>query len=122
MAAINDLTWQQLNEALGETGQIFLGEDTQGNIGVLISVSTVNGSVAGNLSTNGVVKFLMRLREAAAEAQILINETQAVGEKLNAFPPSTSNGTVINGAITQTGSIQAAIVVSSASEVVGTVI
>ena len=119
MAAITDLNWQQLGDALGGNGQVFLGEDAQGNIGVLISVSTVNNSLAGGLNTGGVVKFLMRLREAAAQAQVLINETQEVGEKLNAFPPSSSTGSVVNGAITQTGTIQAAIVVASASEVVG---
>ena len=121
MTAITDLQWQQLATALGGNGKIFIGEDSNGDLGVLISVSLVNGQSVTNLSSVGVVKFLVRLREAAHLAQEAVNQNQAVGEKLNAFPQAVSDGTLNNGTVIQTGKIQSAIVVASAAEVVGQV-
>jgi hypothetical protein len=119
MTAITDLSWQQLAAILGGNSKVFLGEDPDGNIGVLISVTGVNGDAASALTSAGVVKFLMRLRDAAATAQATANAQDGVTESLAAFPPATTEGNIVDGYVVQLGSIRAAIAVASATTVVG---
>lgn len=119
MTAITDLTWQQLSDAFGGGSQVFLGEDPQGNIGVLISVAATNQTSDAGLASSGVVKFLMRLRDAAANAQAAANAAEGVTETLAAFPPATTEGNIADGYVVQKGEIRAAIAVASATTVVG---
>lgn len=95
MAALTDLTWQQLADKL-PTGAI-----TAENGKVVIDVSLVNSSTIDGLIDSGVVKFFSLLFTAANKAQIDANATQADGEKLNSFSPATI-GTNANGYITLT--------------------
>lgn len=119
MAAITDLTFSQLSDALGTTGAVYVGEDTLGNITVQLSISAINDEQINNASSFGVVKFLTRLREACHKAQETINQAQAVGEKLDAFPAATSTGAVVDGYVQQTGSVKSKIAVATATQIVG---
>ena len=119
MAAITDLTFAQLSDALGATGAVYVGEDTLGNITVQLSISVINDENINNLTNTGVVKFLTRLREACHKAQETINQGQAVGEKLDAFLAATSTGAVVDGYVQQAGSIKSKIAVATATQIVG---
>lgn len=119
MAAITDLTYDQLNAALGVDNAIYVGEDPLGNIGVLISVSLINGEVANTLSEKGTIKLLTRLMAACRKAQETLNEGQAAGEKLDAFPEAVSSGVVVDGYVQQTSAIKSRIAVATATEIVG---
>lgn len=116
---ITDLTWQQIADALGSNSKIFLGEDPDGNIGVLISVAGINDEIAPSMNTDGVVKCLSRLRDAAYKAQSTANSAEGITQPLAAFPAATTSSNVENGYVIQSGTIDAAIKVSSATEVVG---
>ena len=84
MAAITDLTWQQLETALGANGAIQVS-GTAPNETVMIDVSKVNGDAVQALTTYGVVEFIAKLFYACRSAQTAANEGQANGERLNAF-------------------------------------
>ena len=116
---ITDLTWQQIADALGSNSKIFLGEDPDGNIGVLISVTGINATPALGMNSDGVVKCLSRLRDAAAVAQSTANSAEGITQPLAAFPAATTSSNVENGYVTQSGTINAAIKVNSATEVIG---
>lgn len=120
MAAITDLTFAQLADALGTTGAVYVGEDTQGNITVQLSISAINDENINSTASFGVVKFLTRLREACHKAQEIVNQGQATGEKLNAFPAAISTGAVVDGFVQQSGAIQSKIAVATATQIVGT--
>lgn len=120
MAAITDLTFEQLNTALDIDGAMFLGEDPVGNVSIMISIAAINDDETANaLTRTGVVKLMTRLIEACRRAQIAANESQVVGEMLDAFPSSTSNGVVSEGYFQQTASVKSRIAVSSATVIVG---
>ena len=119
MAAITDLTFAQLSDALETTGAIYVGEDTLGNITVQLSISAINNEVINNPSTIGVVKFLTRLREACHKAQEMVNQGQVDGEKLDAFPAAISTGAVVDGYVQQSGAIKSKIAVATATQIVG---
>lgn len=119
MAAITDLTFDQLSNALGTTGAISVGEDTLGNITVQLSISAINDETVNSLASTGVVKFLTRLREACHKAQEIVNQGQAEGEKLDAFPAAVSSGSVVDGYVMQSGAIKSKIAVATATQIVG---
>jgi hypothetical protein len=50
------------------------------------------------------VQALYQLRECAARAQITVNANQTIGERLAAFPTS-STGTAVNGYVLSSGQI-----------------
>jgi hypothetical protein len=87
----------------------------------MVSLSLLFDEPVNNLNQLCIVKLMTRLREACSTAQELANANQTEGERLNAFPPATSSGAVVDGYVTQTGSINSRIRVSSATEIVGTV-
>lgn len=93
MAALTDLTWQQLADKL-PTGAITVVADK-----VMIDVGLINDSTVDALTDNGVVKFFSLLFTAANKAQVDANAAQADGEKLTTFSPATI-GSNANGYIT----------------------
>lgn len=119
MAAITDLTFNQLSEALGIPNALFVGEDALGNITVQLSISAINDEAVNSTANTGVVKLLTRLREACHKAQETINQTQAEGEKLDAFPAAVSSGAVVDGYVQQSGAIKSKIAVATATQIVG---
>lgn len=96
MAAVTDLTWQQLADQLPANAIVI---DPNGK--VTIDVGTVISINADALTDVGVVKFFSVLFTAANKAQIAANQNQADGERLTAFAPATI-GTAVNGYITLT--------------------
>lgn len=119
MAAITDLTFAQLADALGTPNAIYVAEDPLGNITVQLSVGAINNETINSPATTGVVKFLTRLREACNKAQETANVGQAEGEKLDAFPSATSTGSVLDGYVQQTGVIKSKIAVATATQIIG---
>lgn len=119
MAAITDLTFAQLSDALGTQGAVYVAEDTLGNITVQLSISAINDENINNPSSTGVVKFLTRLREACHKAQETVNTAQVDGEKLDAFPAAISTGAVVDGYVQQSGAIKSKIAVATATQIVG---
>lgn len=123
MAALTDLTYDQLIEQFeGVDDAFFVGEDTAGNISVLISVTALTGTPVENLTDAGVIKLVTRLTNLCRKAQEAANELQTEGEKLNAFPQPISSGTLQNGYVDVTESIKSRIIVSSATQIEGSTV
>lgn len=112
MAALTDLTWQQLAEKL-PTGAI-----TVANGAVKIDATIVNNSTIDDLSKDGVVKFFSALFTAANKAQIEINQSQVDGEKLTAFSSATI-GTTADGYVTLTRPFVCRSELTSATNIIG---
>lgn len=115
MPAIDDLTWEQLNTALGGTGKIAV---TGGN--VVITPGTINGEVVDTLDKKGVIEFLSKLMEAAVRAQSTVNQNAPTGERLAAFA-NPQYGAVANGfvAVTQALSVRVSVNPATQSLIVG---
>lgn len=111
MAALTDLTWQQLEDACGITGAITV-TGTGDTAKVMIDVSLITGSHIGALSAGGVIDFLIKLREFAATAQTTANTNQSAGEKLAAFPTLVYGNLGSDGKVQVQGNIVAKLGVS----------
>ena len=115
MAALTDLTWQQLAAQLPANA---IAVDANGK--VVIDGGLVSSSTADALTDPGVVKFFSLLCTAANKAQIVANQAQADGEKLTAFAPATI-GTAADGYITLTRPIVCRSELATAVNIIGTV-
>lgn len=80
MAVKTDLTFDELNTALGGSAITFAGND------VTISVSAITGDTYTALTDNGVIEFLYKFRTACGNAQEVANATLLPGELLDSFP------------------------------------
>ncbi len=78
----NDLNWQQLEQAIGNTGAITHVPQT-GDI--VISVKKVTGDLYTALGDPGVVEFVSKLLSFCRAAQTQANTTAVAGSRLNAF-------------------------------------
>jgi hypothetical protein len=117
--AITDLTPTQLLNTGLNPNAFFIGEDIEGNIGVLVSLPLLIEQDVPSLDTACVVKLMTRLREACAQAQTRVNLENPDPDKLGAFPASQSNGIIVDGFVSQIGEIRSRIKVSSASVIEG---
>lgn len=123
MAAITDLTFEQLiAQSESDSELFFVGEDVNGNLGVLISLSALNAESVADLTSSGVIKMMSRLISLCRKAQAEANQNQPVGEKLNAFPDPVSSGTITNGYVEITDAIKSRIVVASATQIEGSTV
>lgn len=95
-----DLTWAQVDAALGSNGAISL--DSNGLL--IITPSLITGDSYDALTDSGVVEFMHKLREACSVAQATVNTGVAAGSRLAAFPPSTATAPV-NNSVTVTGQV-----------------
>lgn len=120
MAALTDLTWQQLADKLPE-GAISISASSNGSdiSTVLIDVGKVIDNTTIGLTTPGVIKFFSLLLSAANKAQIEANVTQEEGERLTAFSPATI-GTNANGYITLTRPFTCRSELATATNIIGT--
>lgn len=100
MAAITDLSWQQVQDALATAGAITVSGER-----VIIDVGVVAGITADALSDNGVIKFLDKFLEACADAQTAANSGQVPGERLAAFTPPTIGAPSSAGLVPVTRSV-----------------
>ena len=89
--AVNDLTWAQVETALGNAGIISI--DADGNIVIKPTLITGEGAT---LVSPGVIEFLYKFLLACNAAQTAVNSNQAVGNRLAAFPPFSA-GAPIDG-------------------------
>ena len=113
MAALTDLTWQQLVSKLPDDAITVVAG------AVTINVGIVNESTVDALTDTGVIKFFSMLFSAANKAQIDANVAQVEGEKLAAFSPATV-GANANGFITLTRPFICKSELSTATNIVGT--
>lgn len=113
MAALTDLTWQQLADKL-PTGAI-----TVANGAVSVNVGLINDSTVDALTNSGVIKFFSVLFTAANKAQIDANADQEDGERLTAFSPATI-GASSNGYITLTRPFVCRSELATAVNIIGT--
>ncbi len=80
MAAKTDLTFEELNTALGATVFTSSGSD------ITLSVSALTGDTYTALTDEGIIEMLYKLRAACSTAQDTANEALVDGEKLDSFP------------------------------------
>lgn len=113
MAALTDLTWQQLADKLPA------GAITATNGKVMIDVGNIIESDATALTNDGVIKFFSMLFTAANKAQTDANADQVDGEKLSAFSPATI-GANANGYITLTRPFVCRSELATATNIIGT--
>lgn len=100
MAIKEDLTFTELNTALGGTA-ITLDAP---NSDILISVKAITGDSYTALTNAGVLKILKKLREGAYDAQETANEAiTEETEQLRTFGPPVNLGYVAaeNGVVTR---------------------
>ncbi len=80
MAVKTDLTFEELNAALGVDAFSLSGND------IVVSVSAITGDNYAAISDEGTIEFLYKLRSACTTAQETANEALAAGEQLDSFP------------------------------------
>lgn len=107
-----DLTFDELNTALGGTAVTLSGSD------IVISVSAITGDTYTALTDEGVLELLYKIRSACTIAQDTANETLVAGERLSSFP-GFSFSPPADGFVTVTQSHTVRIPLDSAT-VVGT--
>lgn len=113
MAALTDLTWQQVAQQLpADAITVVDGK-------VMVDVGTTTGNVIDALTDGGVVKFFSILFSAANKAQIAANQTQDDGEKLTAFSPATI-GAAADGFVTLTRPFVCRSELGTATNIIGT--
>ncbi|WP_036488030.1 hypothetical protein [Myxosarcina sp. GI1] len=80
MAVKEDLTFEELNTALGVDAFSLSGSD------IVVSVSAITGDTYTALTDEGTIEFLYKLRSACTTAQDTANEGLTAGEQLDSFP------------------------------------
>lgn len=119
MAALTDLTWQQLASELPVGAIMITPATTTEPAKVMVDVSLAADISADVLATTGVVKFFSMMFTAANKAQATANEPQIDGEKLAAFNPATI-GANANGYITLTRPFVCRSELATATNIIGT--
>lgn len=119
MAAITDLTWEQLKAAMVTNGIDATAIAVVGGK-VLIDAGLVIGSTADALTDAGVVKFVGKILENAAKAQTTANEGQTAGERLSAIGAQVT-GTPAAGFVPVTRSVNLRYELSSVANIVGSI-
>lgn len=120
MTPLTDLTFNQLAAEYEGAGDVFfVGQDSNADITVLISVGALLEQPIENLDDVGIVKLTTKLLNLCRKAQATANTSQAEGEKLNAFLPPVSAGMIQDGYVEVSETIKSRIVISSASQILG---
>lgn len=88
MAAITDLTFEQLNEELGAS--VFVLDAP--NEDIKLSLSALTGDDFSALTNTGVTEVMHKLITACQNAQATVNSGEGVlpEEQLRSFPPATT--------------------------------
>lgn len=113
MAALTDLTWQQVADKLP------VGAITVSAGKVTIDISLITDTTVDSLTDSGVIKFFSVLFTAANKAQTDANVDQVDGERLTAFSPATI-GANANGYITLTRPFVCRSELATATNIIGT--
>lgn len=85
-----DLTWQQLQTAIGVTGAITVVSGK-----VIIDPTLVTGDTFNSMDDQGVLEFIYKLLGYGFKAQTQFNQNRATGSRLNSF------GSTIFGGVSQ---------------------
>ena len=85
MAAVTDLTFTQLNTAIGSAAFTY----DAANDDILLSVKAITGDTYDALTDDGFCEFIWKLREAAVVAQTTANTAKTSAEQLISFPAKT---------------------------------
>lgn len=99
MAALQDLTWTQVQTAFMALGY---GNNvvTLDSYGIAASINPSQVLSVGNTTRlvegGGVIEFVVKLLEACRIAQERANGTLPTAEKLTSFPSPTIGGTIVN--------------------------
>lgn len=111
--AKTDLTFDELNDALGGAAVTLNGTD------LMISVKAITGDNYGAITDEGVIEFMYKLRSACTQAQEVGNAALPDGEEgLDSFP-GFSFSPPANGYVTVSQSQTVRIPLDSAT-VIGT--
>ena len=121
MAQISDLNFDDLQELGLPEGTVFITEDPNGVTGYCLSVSALSGETVDTPELEGVVRFAMKLIDACSKVQAQLNVPQVVGEKLAAFPPPVTDGSIIDGYVSTSVTVAARVDLGSASRIVGAI-
>ena len=97
MPAKTDLTFEELNTALGVEAFSISGSD------IVLSLNAITGDTFTDLTNEGAIELLYKLRSACTTAQESANESLQPGEQLNSFP-NFSFSAPANGYVTVTQS------------------
>jgi hypothetical protein len=89
--AVTDLTWSQVETALGNAGAI--APDADGLL--VINPALITGQ-AMTMNDFGVIEFLYKFLLACNVAQTAINSNQEVGQRLAAFPAFSAGAPINN--------------------------
>lgn len=122
MAAITDLNWAQVNEALKQlvgTNVDIIALDSYGVPTNLLISSVVGSYPEVDGGKGGVVKFLARLHDACVMAQEAANTGKVAGEQLKAFQPAIA-GTAVGTFAPISRTLKARHDLSSSTKVIGT--
>lgn len=92
----DDLTWQQLQNAISQTGAI-----TFANNKIIIDTSLITGDTYTGLNAKGVLEFVYKLLGFCYKAQATINNNTPQGQRLNSLTET------IFGAISQVDTVGA---------------
>ena len=76
----NDLTWQQLQDAIGVAGAI-----THDGTNLIIKPHLITGDAYANLTGSGVIEAIAKILNACYKAQTTANASAQIGSRLNAF-------------------------------------
>jgi len=119
MAAITDLTFEQLNDAaiadanIGEAIFSFAGDT------ITLDIKKLTGDAFSAITDEGVCEALFKLRKLAGDAQTEVNSTALPDEALTSFPPFTYGLPSANGLV-RVNQIQTVQLPLLANTVVGT--
>lgn len=122
MAAITDLTWQQISDELPpgaiQISPTGLPPGEAGSTEVVINIGQLIAAPTNDITDVGVVKALALLLDAALNAQANANAGQLSGERLIAFPAVTV-GNITNGYVSMTRSVVARHQLITATNIIG---
>lgn len=127
MAAITDLTWQQLKEGFTELGlgdllDLVKVSDATQTAPALYRLSFDLNKIQNweniKLVDEGVIWFVSKLLDACKKAQDRANQNQAAGERLNAFPTPTITAAA-NGYVPVTRAVVGRHNLSSSGQIIG---
>lgn len=76
----NDLTWEQVNVALGTNAISVVGGS------VVLNISTLTGDAVSAMTSTGVVEACIKFLRGCAIAQETVNAAALPGQRLNSFP------------------------------------
>lgn len=122
MAAVTDLTWAQVNEALKDlldTNAEVIGLDEYGNPVTIDIESVINSHSEDAGGKTGVVEFASKFFDACAKAQTLANDGLDLAEQLTAFRPIVA-GPLIGTLMSVNRTVSAQHDLSSSSIILGT--